>query len=174
MLARGRVQKKRNAALWSSIVQLEQTSASAWSKQLLKNSQHQLKKEKTTKCCSVSLFFLCLSVRHVCCILMHCCSSSPPLLGFRFCHGNVFGLFFFVHRRRGSVREGGATWGGWGVGWQTGDRPSSLSPPGICPLLPTPLLISSRPCAWQQREFEISPSPRVKNPKPYHFVNGYL
>lgn len=36
------------------------------------------------------------------------------------------------------------------------------------------LLISSRPCAWQRRRFQISFSPRVKNPEPYHFVNGYL
>lgn len=107
----------------------------------------------------------------------HYYNSSPPPEGF------VTEMFFFLcvyTTGEGLVGEGancgggGGGGGGRGAGWQTGDRPSSLSPPGICPLLPTPLLISSRPCAWQQRGFRISPSPRVKNPKPYHFVNGYL
>lgn len=60
-------------------------------------------------------------------------------------------------------------------GWVAGWRQAVVSLPAWhLPTAANPLLISSRPCAWQQRGFQISPSPRVKNPKPYHFVNGYL
>lgn len=57
----------------------------------------------------------------------HRTTPSPTLFFFV----TEMSLVFFVGQR------GGATAGGQGVGWQTGDRPSSLSPPGICPLLPT-------------------------------------
>lgn len=79
----------------------------------------------------------------------------------------------FCTMGEGSLGEGAAG-GGEGLGGRlaTG-RHLSLSAWHL-PTAANPLLISSRPCAWQRRGFQISFSPRVKNPKPYHFVNGYL
>lgn len=68
----------------------------------------------------------------------------------------------------GSIKEGGGL-RGWVADW----RQAVISLPAWhLPTAANPPLISSRPCAWQQRGFEISPSPRVKNHKPYHFVTS--
>lgn len=98
-----------------------------WSKQLLKTPEISLKKkpQKMTKNQNAEVHdFVYLSVCHNCWILMRYYSSSRS-------------LFLFVHWGGGVSKGGGNSWLMWGVGWQAGDRPSSLSPPGICPLLPT-------------------------------------
>lgn len=73
------------------------------------------------------------------------------------CWGNVFGLLQ------------------WGLRDEGGNQrlvTTVVSLAGICRLCQAPNQL--RPCAWQQRGFQIIPSPQVKNPKPYHFVNVYL
>lgn len=74
-----------------------------------------------------------------------------------------------------SVGGGGNCWRtrGWVADWRQAVISLSL-PAWHLPTAANLLLISSRPCAWQRRGFQISFSPRVKNPEPYHFVNGYL
>lgn len=132
------------------------------------------KKKKTTKCCSTRL---CVSVIATMSHLLHFDTkrrynpTPPPLRVFvRKCLWSFF--FFFCTTGEGSVGEGAA---GGTRGWVADWRQAVISLPAWhLPTAANPLLISSRPCAWQRRGFQISFSPRVKNPKPYHFVNGYL
>lgn len=79
-------------------------------------------------------------------------------------------LVFFCQREEEGAASGCRGGGSEGFGWQTGDRPSPPCPPTPTHTTPTPpawhlptaanpLLISSRPCAWQRRGFQISFSP---------------
>lgn len=127
------------------------------------NSRDRFKKKRQNV--AVQVFaYLSLLQWQICCILIQSPTKIHPLphLGLsRKC------LWSFL-----SVGEG-ATGGtrGWVADW----RQAVISLPAWhLPTAANPLLISSRPCAWQQRGFQISFSPWVKNPKPYHFVNGYL
>lgn len=107
--------------------------------------------------------FVYLSVYHTCCIFMHCSSSSLLVL---VCQGNLFGVI--------SLYIGGGVSKGVGLrGWVADWRQAVISfSAWHLSTAANPPLISSRPCAWQQKGFEISPSPQVKNRKPYHFVTS--
>lgn len=92
---------------------------------------------------------------------------APPPLEFV---AEMSWVFFFVSEEEEGAASGCRGGGSEGFGWQTGDRPSPPAPlpppthtnPPSAWHLPTaanPLLISSRPCAWQRRGFQISFSP---------------
>lgn len=130
----GRCEGRRKTALWSFIVLLSQLGrlivSFILSKQHNNSSRdHFQKTKKQKKNVAVHVFaYLSSQQWQICCILIQSPTTIHPLP-----HSDLWRkcLWSFL-----SVREGG-NWGGRGVGWQTGDRPSSLSPPGICPLLPT-------------------------------------
>lgn len=166
----GRCEGRRKTALWSFIVRLSQLGrlivSFILSKQHNNSSQDRFQKTKKQKKCCITC--LCISVIATMANLLHFDTkpynnSSPPPLRFV----AEMSLVFFVSKGGGQL--GGTR--GWVADW----RQAVISLPAWhLPTAANPLLISSRPCAWQQRGFQISFSPRVKNPKPYHFVNGYL
>lgn len=95
-------------------------------------------------------------------------SWAPPPLEFV----AEMSLVFFCQREEEGAASGCRGGGSEGFGWQTGDRPSPPPPPlsphqhtqnppsaWHLPTAANPLLISSRPCAWQRRGFQISFSP---------------
>lgn len=113
------------------------------------------------------LFITHMMVRHwqMCCILIQKADSNRPSPT-RFLSRKC--LWSFLSVGGGQLLEDDGLGGRLATG-----RHLSL-PAWHLPTAANLLLISSRPCAWQRRGFQISFSPRVKNPEPYHFANGYL
>lgn len=114
------------------------------------------------------LFITHLMVRlwQMCCILIQKADSNRPSP--TWCLSRKCLWSFLLVGRGGGLLEDEGLGGKLATG-----RHVSL-PAWHLPTAANLLLISSRPCAWQRRGFQISFSPRVKNPEPYHFVNGYL